>query len=314
VKIALPTAMRPMLAERLPPAVAAEWFADAAGALTAVTGAEIAWLDLFSPAALADVVAAGTGLRWVTTAFAGVGQYPLGALRERGIVFTNGAGVNSIPVAEFAVMGMLAAAKNMPAIVHSQDHREWLRHAPGVAELFESRALIIGYGHIGRAIAARLRAFGADVVGVRRNPAAGEAGVLGPDMWRSRLGDFDWVVLAAALTAETRHLIGAAELQRMKPSAWIVNIARGGLIDQAALIEAARTLAIGGAFLDVTDPEPAPSEDPVWSTPNIIVTSHCSGRAQTRMHERAAELFLDNLGRYRSGRSLLNVVDLGLGY
>ena len=314
MKIALPTAMRAELADRLPQAVAVEWFADAAGALTAVEGAEAAWLDLFSARALADVVAAGTKLRWVTTAFAGVGSYPLGAMRDRKILFTNGAGVNSIPVAEFAVLGMLAAAKNLPAIVHSQDQREWLRHAPGVAELFESRALIVGYGHIGRLIAERLRAFGVEVVGVRRHPTSDEPGVLGPDMWQPRLGDFDWIVLAAALTAETRHLIGANELRRMKSSAWIINIARGGLIDQAALIEAARTLAIGGAFLDVTDPEPAPPEDPIWSTPNIIVTSHCSGRAQTRMHERAAALFLDNLERYRTGRPLTNVVDLTLGY
>jgi phosphoglycerate dehydrogenase-like enzyme len=314
MKIALPTAIRAELAERLPQSVAVEWFGDVPGALAAVAGAEIAWLDLFSARALSEVVAAGTQLRWVSTAFAGVGSYPLADMRERDIVFTNGAGVNSIPVAEFAVMGMLAAAKNLPAIVHSQDRHEWVKHAPGVAELFESRALIIGYGHIGRLIAQRLRAFGVDVVGVRRRPAPGEADVLGPDAWRQRLGEFDWIILAAALTAETRHLIGAPELQRMKSSAWIVNIARGGLIDQAALIEAARTIAIGGAFLDVTDPEPAAPEDPIWSTPNIIVTSHCSGRAQTRMSERAAALFLDNLERYRSGRPLLNLVDLTLGY
>ena len=100
----------------------------------------------------------------------------------------------------------------------------------------------------------------------------------------------------------------------MKPTAWIINIARGGLIDQPALIAAAARGAIGGAFLDVTDPEPAPREDPIWSTPNILVTSHASGRAQTRTIERAAALFLENLSRYRDSQPLVNTVDLALGY
>ncbi len=109
-------------------------------------------------------------------------------------------------------------------------------------------------------------------------------------------------------------MIGRTELAALKPSAVIVNIARGGLIDQAALIEAAEQGRIGGALLDVTDPEPPPAEDPIWSARNIVMTCHCSGRSQTRMYERAAALFLDNLERYRASRPLLNQVDLELGY
>ncbi len=314
MKIVLPERTRRFVERHLPVDATAAWYSDAASALTAVEGAQIAWLDIFPAKAIRSAVQAGAALRWVTTSFAGVEEFPLSELRERGILLTNGAGINAIPVAEFAVMGMLAAAKNLPAIVRSQDRREWVKHAPGVLELFESRVLIIGLGHIGRLLADRLRAFGAEVVGVRRRPYAGEATVLGPNDWQARLPQFDWVILAAALTAETRHMIGADELARMKPTAWLVNIARGGLIDQAALIDAVTRGAIAGAFLDVTDPEPLPPADPIWTTPNIIVTSHCSGRAQTRMTERAAALFLDNLERYRASNALKNTVDLALGY
>ena len=314
MKIALPERARRFVEQHLPRDASVAWYSDAASALTAVEDAQVAWLDIFPAKAIGRAVQAGTALRWVTTSFAGVEEFPLGELRERGILLTNGAGINAIPVAEFAVMGMLAAAKNLPAIVRSQDRREWVKHAPGVLELFESRVLIIGLGHIGRLIADRLRAFGADVVGVRRRPYAGETTVLGPNDWQVRLPQFDWVILAAALTAETRHMIGAGELARMKPTAWLVNIARGALIDQAALIAAVTRGALAGAFLDVTDPEPLPAADPIWTTPNIIVTSHCSGRAQTRMTERAAALFLDNLDRYRASNALRNTVDLALGY
>jgi phosphoglycerate dehydrogenase-like enzyme len=178
-------------------------------------------------------------------------------------------------------------------------------------ELSQSRALIIGMGAIGRAIAERLAAFGVAVTGVRRSPSS-EPGLIAPDAWRARLGEFDWIVLAAPLTAATRRMIGAEELARMKASAWLVNIARGGLVDQPALIAAAPR--IGGAILDVADPEPAPPDDPIWGVPNLIVTMHMSGNAQTRMWERAAALFLENLERYRAGQPLRNVADLDAGY
>ena len=189
----------------------------------------------------------------------------------------------------------------------------WTPQAPGVAELYESKALVIGYGAIGREIGKRLRGFGVEVTGVRRTPL-GEAGVIGPNEWPARLGEFDWIIIAAPGTDETRHVIGAVELAAMKPSAVIVNIARGTLIDQDALLAAVTGKSIAGAFLDVTDPEPLPADSPLWTTPGIVVTGHASGRSQTRMAERASALFLDNLGRYRDGGELRNLVDLKLGY
>ena len=313
MKLALPAHARPHLEGRLPPGAEARWYGASQEAVAAVEGAEVAWLDILGPPGPAEVIEAGKDLRWVTTALAGVNSFPLARLRERGLPLTNGAGVNAIPVAEFAIMGMLALAKNLRELIRLQDRREWPSRAPGDGELYGSKALIVGYGSIGREIGARLKAMGVEVTGVRRTPG-GEPGVIGPDGWRPRLGEFDWIVLASAATPETDRMIGGAELAAMKPSAFIVNIARGGLIDQPALIAAATAGRIAGAFLDVTDPEPPPTDDPIWSTPGIIMTGHTSGRSQTRMSERAAVLFLDNLERWREGRPLRNLVDLELGY
>ena len=313
MKLALPAHARPHLEGRLPPGAEARWYGASQEAVAAVEGAEVGWLDILGPPGPAEVIEAGKDLRWVTTALAGVNSFPLARLRERGLPLTNGAGVNAIPVAEFAIMGMLALAKNLRELIRLQDRREWPSRAPGDGELYGSKALIVGYGSIGREIGARLKAMGVEVTGVRRTPG-GEPGVIGPDGWRPRLGEFDWIVLASAATPETDRMIGGAELAAMKPSAFIVNIARGGLIDQPALIAAATAGRIAGAFLDVTDPEPPPTDDPIWSTPGIIMTGHTSGRSQTRMSERAAVLFLDNLERWGEGRPLRNLVDLELGY
>ena len=138
--------------------------------------------------------------------------------------------------------------------------------------------------------------------------------MVGPRDWADRLGEFDWVIVAAPATSETAHLIGATELSAMKPSAFLVNIARGSLVDQHALVDALNHRQIAGAHLDVTDPEPLPADHPLWSAPNALITMHLSGRAQTRMFQRAAALFLDNLARYRAGKPLINEVDLDLGY
>jgi phosphoglycerate dehydrogenase-like enzyme len=164
---------------------------------------------------------------------------------------------------------------------------------------------------MGKAIAARLTAFGVEVTGVRRSDGPG---VLGPNAWRQRLGEFDWVILSAPSTAETAKLIGASELVAMKKSAWLVNMGRGPVIDHAALIAALKSGEIAGAYLDVTDPEPLPTDDPLWALPNVILSMHLSGRAQTGLFDRGARLFLENLDAYRQGRPMRNEVDLSRGY
>jgi phosphoglycerate dehydrogenase-like enzyme len=147
------------------------------------------------------------------------------------------------------------------------------------------------------------------VVKVRRTP---DAGTLGPDQWRARLGEFDWVIIAVPSTPDTAGMIGAAELAAMDGACVIVNIARGEVIDQVALVEALEARRIGGAFLDVTTPEPLPGDHPLWALDNAHITMHLSGRAQDKMFVRAVERFLDNLGRYRSGGPLEPKVDLTL--
>lgn len=314
MKLILPNYVRPFLEPHLPRDAQATWYAGGAEAMVAVKDAEIAWLDILGPPGMDAVVEAGVELRWVSTALAGLTGWPLARMAQRRLTVTNGAGVNAIPVAEFAVMGLLAMAKGLPQLIGWQAEKVWAPRAAGTAELFETKALIIGFGAIGREIGKRLQGFGVQVTGVRRGGSGGEPGVIGPDDWRPRLGEFDWVVIAAPGTEETRHLIGAAELAAMRPSAYLANIARGTLVDQGALVSAMREGRLAGALLDVTEPEPLPADDPLWTTPGIIVTGHVSGRSQTRMPERASALFLDNLARYREGQQMRNLVDLKLGY
>lgn len=312
MKIVINARMRSLVEGRLPDGIVPCYAASADEAAAVIGDADAAWLD-FLPESSNDAIAAGKRLRWISTFFAGVDNLPVEQMRARGIALTNGAGLNAIPCAEYAVMGMLSLAKNLPEVVRAGDRHEWPARSPGTGELHDSRALVIGYGAMGRAVSERLRSFGVRVTGVRRTPGD-EAGVIGPDEWRPRLGDYDWIILTAPSTGETRQMIGAAELATMKRGACIVNVARGTLIDQDALIAAVREGRLGGAWLDVTTPEPLPADHPLWDVPGITLSMHLSGRSQTRTMDRAAALFLDNAARFVEGRPLRNVVDPALGY
>jgi len=149
------------------------------------------------------------------------------------------------------------------------------------------------------------------VVPVRRS---GADGALKPGEWRAKLGDFDWVVLAVPSTPETRHMIGALELAQMRPNGVLVNIARGDVVDQEALVEALQEKTIEAALLDVTDPEPLPENHPLWDLENAQVTMHLSGRAQTRMFQRSADRFVENLERWEKGEPVQPQMDLDAGY
>ncbi|MGN6500245.1 MAG: NAD(P)-dependent oxidoreductase, partial [Tsuneonella sp.] len=157
----------------------------------------------------------------------------------------------------------------------------------------------------------RLEAFDVEVVPVRRSPAEG---ALGPGEWRAQLGTFDWVILAVPATPETDAMIGAPELAAMKDSAVLVNIARGAVVDQRALVAALEAKAIGGALLDVTTPEPLPADHPLWDLPNTQITMHLSGRAQTQMFRRSADRFIANCRRYVAGEPLAPIFDPKRGY
>ncbi len=312
MKAVLPALARPLLEPHLPAGLDVAWFASPDEAKAMIADADIAWVDMQPTHLTAGAIrAAGPQLKWVSTIYAGLDALPLDVIKARGALLTNGVGINAIAVAEYAVMGVLVAAKRYDEVVRLADRHEWTMNAPGQLELLDTSALIIGMGAIGTLIAERLRAFGVTVTGVTRS---GRDGTLTPDQWRDRLGDFDWVVLAAPSTGETKTMFGADELGAMKGSAWLINIARGDMIDQDALIETLMARRIAGAFLDPTDPEPLPADHPLWSAPNALITMHLSGRSQTKMFQRAGALFLKNLKAFMAGEAMTNVVDLELGY
>jgi phosphoglycerate dehydrogenase-like enzyme len=309
--LAISGLIRPMLEARLPEGLDVRWFMTHEQAMAAVAEAEIGWFDMNDQAAMAETLRAAKKLKWLNSIYAGLDFLPMDVLIERGITVTNGAGINAITIAEYVVMGMLTIAKGYREVVRAQDRHEWLLDSPGKRELAGSKALLLGYGAIGRLIEPRLAAFDVAVSVVRRTP--GET-TLGPDEWRARLGEFDWIILAVPATPDTEAMIGAAEIAAMKSDAVIINIARGSVIDQAALVDALARKVIGGAFLDVTTPEPLPAEHPLWSLPNAHVTMHLSGRAQDKMFIRSGDRFLDNLGKYLRGEPVAPVFDPRLGY
>ena len=312
MKAVLPAIARPLLEPRLPAAIEPLWFTKPSEANAMIADAEIAWVDMQPTALVADAIrAAGPALKWVSTLYAGLDAFPLDLLRANRVTVTNGAGLLAHTVADYAVMGVLAGAKRLDEVIRAHDRHEWLADSPGKIELFETSALVVGYGAIGRMIGQRLAAFGVAVTGVTRS---GRDGTITPDAWQARLGEFDWVVLAAPSTDATKALIGAHELATMKDTAWLINIARGDMIDDDALIAALTQRAIGGAFLDPTNPEPLPADHPLWDAPNCMITMHLSGRRQTKVFHRAADLFARNAAAYVAGEPMTNVADLNAGY
>lgn len=306
----LPVRFRPGLTG-LPADVAAAWYENRETAQAALEDADVFWYDQRTSGPPEELFEAGRRLRWVHNQNVGVDRMPLATFHRRRIRFTNGAGLYAVPIAEYVVMAMLAVAKDLRTLLRAQEREEWLAAPPADGELAQTRALVIGYGQIGKAIGDRLRGFQVECVGVRSRPAP--PWVVGPDGWRHRLAEFDWIIITAPLTPATRGMIGASELAAMKPGAWLINVARGAIVDRDALVSALTSGRLGGAYLDVTDPEPLAPGDALWHLPNAIVTPH-SSFASHRFLARAGELFLNNLSRYRSGKPLRNLVNLRAGY
>lgn len=252
-------------------------------------------------------------LRWVHTISVGVEHVIFPGLAESDVILTNASGVFDIPIAETVLTYMLMVVKRMPEFLAQQRARRWQKQ-----ELRELRGMtvgIVGLGSIGSEIARLCRPLGMRVLGLRRGgqPSHVADEVLPPERLSELLARSDFVVIAAPLTAETRGLIGAAELAAMKPDAWLINIARGPIVDEAALIEALQARRIGGACLDVFDEEPLPENHPLWGLDNVILTPHNSW-SSPYIEERSIGLFLENLRRYVNGEPLLNVVDKRVGY
>jgi phosphoglycerate dehydrogenase-like enzyme len=261
-------------------------------------------------------------LRWVQLTSAGADRLVDSELVLSGrVAVTTASGIHAIPISEYVIGVMIAFAKGFPRAFRSQANNAWQAYL--AAELDGATVGVLGLGAIGGRVAELSKALGMRVLAVRRScqrrMTGAEAGTPFVDEMfpRSELAAFlaesDYVVLAVPLTAESRHLIGEAELAAMKPTAVIVNIARGAVIDQEALARALKAGRIGGAALDVTEPEPLPPDSELWALENVMLTPHISG-GTPRYMDRAIELFCDNLRRYLAGEPLRNVVDPSRGY
>lgn len=273
-------------------------------------------------------------LKWIQLHSAGADRLldkPL--YTDTDVIFTTSSGIHAVTMAEYALAQVLALSHRLPRMLadkaaHVWPEDRWERYLP--RELRGATLGIVGYGSIGREIARLASAFGMTVLAMKRDlrnlthegytlPGTGDPDATIPDRLyppaarKSFLGDCDYVVLTMPLTPETHHFIDAEALSAMKPTATLINIARGGVVDQAALVKALQDRTIGAAVLDVYEEEPLPEDSPLWDLPNVLLSPHISGF--TPLYDaRATDLFAENLRRYVVGEPLLNVVDRATDY
>lgn len=265
-----------------------------------------------------ELLAAAPRLRWLQTGGAGVERFPLAELARRGITVTNASGVHAPNMAEHAMAMILAFARGLPQLLRAQAAHRWRDEATHreVFELPGQTLLLVGLGAIATATAPRAAAFGMRVIGVRRGASAPPPYVetlFDRADLIAALGEADHVVLTLPATPTTRGLFGAAELAAMRRGAYLYNLGRGAVVETDALIAALAAGHLGGAGLDVVDPEPLPPESPLWEMPNVLITAHTAG-ATPRYWDRGAALIEANLDAWMRGDPLRNRVDLDAGY
>jgi phosphoglycerate dehydrogenase-like enzyme len=268
-----------------------------------------------------DELAQAPRLRWVHSSAVAVGTLCLAALAERGIAVTNSRGIQATPIAEHVLALMLAMTRRLPLALARQREARWAQHefeGPMRPLTLRGRCLgIVGLGSIGSEVARLGAALGMDVVAVRRDPTravpAGVRAVWGPEDLDRLLAASDIVVVATPLTGETAALFDATRVSRMRRGARLINIARGPLVDGAALAAALRSGHLAGAALDVVEREPLPADDPLWTAPNLIITPHTSGYRPDHWDDVVA-LFVDNVRRWDAGQPLVWPVDPVRGY
>jgi len=271
-------------------------------------------------------------LRWLQLHSAGANHLLEHPIMRSDIAITTVSGIHATPIAEYVFASILAYRWHVPMWTHCQREGRWpsgrwdLYARP---ELRGSTLGIVGYGSIGREVGRIGQAFGMRVLALRRSAGRAKQGYASehtgdtagaiptrfytPDALYEMLAECDYVVIAVPLTPETVHLIGPAELKAMKPSAYLVNIARGPIVDEKALVQALEQGWIAGAGLDVFEQEPLPADSPLWNLENVLISPHVAGFTP-RYDERATALFAENLGRYLSGEPMLNLVDKARGY
>jgi phosphoglycerate dehydrogenase-like enzyme len=280
----------------------------------------------------AEVLNLAPSLRWVQLHSAGADHLLEHPLLRCDLPVTTTSGIHATPIAEYVFASILAHRWRVPFWTRCQREGEWPSNRWDLyarPELRSAALGIVGYGSIGREVGRLGRAFGMRVLALRRSTGTVEAGYAiadtgdpegtvpyrfyPPEALHDMLSQSDYVVVALPLTAATRHFIGEAELKAMKPTAYLVNIARGPIVDEAALAQALSENWIAGAGLDVFEEEPLPPSSPLWALDNLLLSPHVAGFTP-RYDERAAALFARNLERYLSGEELINLVDKSLGY
>ena len=260
-------------------------------------------------------------LRWIHSPAAAVHQLMYPELIKSSVALTNSTGIHGPVVAEHAIAVLLALAKRLPQAMQYQAKHEWsqdqLWHgSPPPREVSDSTVLIVGMGSIGREFAARAKALGMKILAIRENPAKGlEAAdaVYSSSQIDEVLPQADYVLLCTPVTPATTGIMNAARLSKMKFDAYLINVARGPLIDEAALFDALQHRRIAGAALDVFNEEPLPANSPFWSLDNILITPHTAA-VTDRLWERHYRLIVDNMKRFLAGQPLMNQVDKHRGY
>jgi phosphoglycerate dehydrogenase-like enzyme len=270
-----------------------------------------------SPLMPPDIAGRAPKLRWVQLTSAGIDRMLDGELAQSGVAIATASGIHAVPIGEYVMGVMLAFAKGLAGAVRAQAERTWRPYL--AEELYGKTVGIVGLGAIGGYVAKLAKADGMRVLAIRRSARKRGMGIpdvdelLPPSELGQLLSEADYVVIAVPLTSESEGLIGERELRAMKPTARIINIARGPVIDELALVLALKEGWIAGAALDVFQQEPLPPDSELWGLDNVILTPHISGGTPIYM-ERAVELLCDNLRRYVAAEPLRNVVDLQRGY
>jgi phosphoglycerate dehydrogenase-like enzyme len=299
------------------PAPGAPWVraaVEAGGAIVVEDPAEaeaLVWTAPRGADELRAVLAAAPGLRWVQLPWAGVEEFAAQGVFDAGRAWTCGKGVYAEPVAEHALALAMAGLRHVPERVRATS---W--GAQAGRSLYDGRVTILGGGGITECLVDLLRPMRTEVTVVRRDgsvPFPGAARTLGLDRLHEALPDADVVFLALALTPETEGVIGAAELARMAPHAWLVNVARGRHVDTDALVDALRDGTIAGAGLDVTEPEPLPGGHPLWALANVIITPH-TANTQEMAVPLLSRRITENVRRFSAGEELIGPVDIERGY
>jgi len=265
----------------------------------------------------ADLLARASRLKWIQLTSAGADRLVNRELFQSGVAVTTAGGIHVTPIGEYVLGMIIMLAKGWPHLFRAQERREWARLTP--RELEGRTVGVIGLGNVGQEVARLAKLVGMRVLGVRRSGAPPESGeylvdeIFGPLDLLHVLSQSDYVVLALPLTEETHHLMAELAFQAMKPSAYLINVSPGAVVDETALVRALKVGLIAGAGLDVFESEPLPPESELWRLRNVIISPHIAGETP-HYNEAAVALFCDNLRRYLADEPLLNLVDPQRGY